>query len=178
WPPARPRNRGCGPRRAPRWRRSSASWRSSTCRSSPRPSRSCAGIRPWGCDSLAGRGENMPGLSPIKILGNLKFLSAGLKLASQKGSGEAKSWRESSFRDRDPKPGEMAAFPKTIPPWFMPRKPGYEPHQKSCDEVGKNFKDLHDTMIDAVQFSHNMWKLQAKFKDLKIMAVAGTGTPE
>jgi hypothetical protein len=32
-------------------------------------------------------------------------------------------------------------------------------------------------MIDAVQFSHNMWKLQAKFKDLKVMAVCAIGTP-
>jgi hypothetical protein len=32
-------------------------------------------------------------------------------------------------------------------------------------------------MIDAVQYSHNMWKLQAKFKDLKVMSVSAIGAP-
>ena len=119
----------------------------------------------------------MPGLNPIKILGNVKFMSNQLKLPTQKASGDAKKWDEKYFRDRDPKAGEMSGVPKTIPPWFMPRKPGYEPHQKSCDEIGSNIKELHDTMIDAVVFSHNLWKLQAKFKDLKVMAVSAIGTP-
>src|SRR5467141_2837846 len=45
WPPGKPRRRACGLRRARRWRRSSASWRSWTCPSSPRPSRSCGATR-------------------------------------------------------------------------------------------------------------------------------------
>ena len=32
-------------------------------------------------------------------------------------------------------------------------------------------------MIDAVQFAHQMWKLQAKFQDLQIMAVSAIGSP-
>jgi hypothetical protein len=32
-------------------------------------------------------------------------------------------------------------------------------------------------MVDAVGFSHNLWKLQAKFKDLKINALTALGTP-
>jgi len=43
--------------------------------------------------------------------------------------------------------------------------------------IGKAFKDFHDAMIDAVQFAHQMWKLQAKFQNLKIMAIAAIGTP-
>ena len=35
----------------------------------------------------------MPGLSPIKILGNVKFMSANLKLPAQKASGGAKAKR-------------------------------------------------------------------------------------
>ena len=119
----------------------------------------------------------MPPLNPIKILGNLKFMSAGLKLPTQKASDDAKGWSEKYFKDRDPEKGEMTGAPTVIPPWFQPQKPGYKPHQKSCDEVGKNFQDFHDAMIDAVQYSHNMWKLQAKFKDLQIMAVSAIGSP-
>ena len=119
----------------------------------------------------------MPGLSPIKPLGNLKFFANQLKLPTQKASGSAKGWSEKYFRDRDPEPGEMAAVPQVIPPWFVPQKPGYKPHQKTCDEQGKAFKDFHDAMIDAVQFAHQMWKLQAKFQNLQIMAVSAIGTP-
>jgi hypothetical protein len=119
----------------------------------------------------------MPGLSPIKILGNLKFMSNSLKLPAQKASGDAKGWGEKYFRDRDPESGEMTGVPQVIPPWFLPQKPGYKYHQKTCDEVGKGFKDFHDAMIDAVQFGHQMWKLQAKFQNLTIMAVSAIGSP-
>ncbi|HZR09857.1 MAG TPA: hypothetical protein VFA79_14850 [Myxococcales bacterium] len=119
----------------------------------------------------------MPGLSPIKVLGNLKFLSAGLKLPTEKASGDAKGWGEKFFRDRDREAGEMTATPQVVPPWFMPQKPGYKPHQKTCDEQGKAFKEFHDAMIDAVQFAHQMWKLQAKFQGLQVMAVSAIGSP-
>jgi hypothetical protein len=69
------------------------------------------------------------------------------------------------------------AIPKLTPPWFFPAQPANKYYQKSCDEVGKAFKELHDTMIDAVVFSHNMWKLQAKFQNLQVMAVSAIGTP-
>ena len=119
----------------------------------------------------------MPGLSPIKILGNLKFFSQGLKLPTEKASGDAKGWSEKFFRDRDREAGEMTGVPQLVPPWFMPQKPGYKPHQKTCDEQGKAFKDFHDAMIDAVEFAHKMWKLQAKFQDLQVMAVSAIGSP-
>jgi hypothetical protein len=117
----------------------------------------------------------MPGLSCIKILGNLKFLSHNLTLPSKKAASPAKEWSNAYFKDRDKK--EMTGSPKLVPPWFIPQRAGYLHHHKSCDDVGKGFKDFHDAMCDAVQFSHNMWKLQAKFKDLKVMAVAAIGAP-
>jgi hypothetical protein len=117
----------------------------------------------------------MPGLSPIKILGNVKFLSNQLKLPTEKAKSGKAGFADKYFKDRDAP--DLGAAPQTIPPWFLPQKFGYKYHQKSCDEVGKAFKDFHDAMIDAVQYSHNMWKLQAKFKDLKIMAVCAIGTP-
>ena len=118
----------------------------------------------------------MPGLSPIKILGNLKFFSASLKLPTQGKADPAKeAWASKYHKDRDK--ADMGGAPEVIPPWFMPREAGFKPHQKSCDKIGQNFKDFHDAMIDAVQYSHNMWKLQAKFKDLQVMAVCAIGSP-
>ena len=61
----------------------------------------------------------MPGLSPIKILGNVKFMSNNLKLPTQKASGGAKGWAEKFFKDRDQEPGEMSGVPQTIPPLFF-----------------------------------------------------------
>ena len=117
----------------------------------------------------------MPGLSPIKILGNLKFFSASLKLPTQGKADPAKeAWASKYHKDRDK--ADMGGAPEVIPPWFMPQKPGYKPHQESCDKIGTNFKDFHDAMLDAVQYSHNMWKLQAKFKDLTITVEQGGQT--
>ncbi|MCA9566162.1 MAG: hypothetical protein KC561_21850, partial [Myxococcales bacterium] len=38
-------------------------------------------------------------------------------------------------------------------------------------------QDFHNAAIDAVKFAHDMWRLQAGFKDLKVMAVSAIGTP-
>jgi hypothetical protein len=116
----------------------------------------------------------MPGLQMIKIAGGAKFLSHGLKLPAnwENPSGDPAADHYSKCL----KPEEKIAVPSLIPPWFMPANMN-KVHQKSCDEIGKNFKDFHDTMLDAIGFAHNMWKLQAKFKDLKIMAVSAIGAP-
>ncbi len=116
----------------------------------------------------------MPPWTMIKPAGHAVFLSHGLKLPAK--------WKDPSG---DPgakhygdclKPEEKAAIPKLIPPMFMPSNPN-KVHQTSCDEVGKNFKDFHDSMLDAIGFAHNMWKLKAQFKDLKIMSVSAIGAP-
>jgi len=116
----------------------------------------------------------MPGLQFIKILGNLKFFAAGLQLPidwqAPSGDPGGKQYGDSI------KPSEKVAVPQLIPPWFMPPEPN-KYFQDSCDKVGKDFKDLHDTMIDAVGFSHNLWKLQAKFQNLQVMAVSAIGSP-
>jgi hypothetical protein len=116
----------------------------------------------------------MPGLQFIKILGNLKFLAASHKLPvdwqAPSGDPGAKQYGDAL------KPSEKIAIPQLIPPWFMPAEP-QKYFQDSCDKIGKDFKSLHDDMIDAVGFAHNMWKLQAKFQNLQIMAVSAIGTP-
>ena len=58
----------------------------------------------------------------------------------------------------------------------MPQEP-QKYFQDSCDKIGKEFKDFHDAMLDAVGFAHNMWKLQAKFQNLQVMAVSAIGSP-
>ena len=113
----------------------------------------------------------MPGLTFIKILGNLKFFTHGLKLGTE--------WK-SSFSIKDEAQfhsGDRQAIPQLIPPWFMPSEIPNKYHQETCDKIGKEYKEFHDTMLDAIGFAHNMWKLQAKFKDLKVNALTALGTP-
>jgi hypothetical protein len=116
----------------------------------------------------------MPPLNPIKILGNVVFLGKNLKLPvdwnAPSGDPAGKQYGDSI------KPSEKVAAPQLIPPWFMPKEPN-KYFQDSCDKVGKDFKDLHDTMIDAVKTAHTMWKLMAKFQNLQIMAVSAIGSP-
>jgi hypothetical protein len=119
----------------------------------------------------------MPGLQPIKILGNLLFLSKAYKLPvdfSRPHSGYQADHYGDAFAFR---PEDMIGIPKLIPPWFLPAEMPNRYYQETCDEIGQNFKDFHDAMIDAVVFAHNMWKLQAKFQDLKIMAISAIGMP-
>ncbi len=117
----------------------------------------------------------MPPLSFIKILGNVLFFAKGLKLPTsfQKPSGDPKGKQYSDAW----KPADRIAIPQLIPPWFMAAEIPNKAYQKSADTIGQNFKDLHDSLIDAVGFAHNMWKLQAMFSGLQIMAVSAIGQP-
>jgi hypothetical protein len=118
----------------------------------------------------------MPGISPIKILGNLIFFSKSYKLpiSFNKPSGDPKG---KQYGDAWKVPDDKIAIPSLIPPWFMPAEMPNKYYQDTCDKVGNDFKDLHDAMCDAVQYSHTMWKLQAKFQNLQIMSVSAIGSP-
>jgi len=116
----------------------------------------------------------MPGLQFIKILGNLKFFSHSYKLPV---GWQAPSGKDGSKQYGDAlKPDEKAAMPQLVPPWFMPAEP-QKYFQDSCDKIGKEFKDFHDAILDAIGYAHNMWKLQAKFQNLQVMAVSAIGSP-
>jgi len=72
----------------------------------------------------------------------------------------------------------MMGIPTHLPiPFFQQQKPGYKYHVKTTDKIGKDFQDFHDAMLDAVGYAHSMWKLKAKFKDLKVAAVSAIGSP-
>lgn len=116
----------------------------------------------------------MPGLSCIKILGHLKFASYGLKLPVD--------WKQPSGDPDAPQYGdsipasEKVAVPTVIPPFFTPHN-AHKYHQDSCNKIGQAMKDFHDKAVDGVMFAHNMWKLQAGFQNLKVMAVCAIGSP-
>jgi hypothetical protein len=117
----------------------------------------------------------MPSLITIPILGNVLFLAKGFKLPvghSKPGGGDEGKQYDKAFKAAD-----KIAIPKTIPPWFMPAEIPNKYYQDACDETGKAFKEMHDGMINAVKFAHDLWKLLAKFKDLQIMSLSAIGSP-
>ena len=118
----------------------------------------------------------MPPLMPIKPLGAATFLSHGLKLPT------SATWKQPSgdphagqYRD-SLKPSQRIGVPSLIPPWFMPQNSN-KLFQGACDDVGGAFKEVHDTMIDAVKFAHNLWRLEASITGLNIMGPVAVGPP-
>ena len=118
----------------------------------------------------------MPPISPTKAIGAAKFLSHGLKLPTSatwqqpQGDPGAPQYRDAL------KPEMRVGAPQLIPPWFRPQN-NNKLFQGACDDIGGMFKDLHDTMIDAVQYAHDMWRLQAKFFGLVVMGPTVVGVP-
>lgn len=117
----------------------------------------------------------MPPLTLIKPAGGAVFFAAGLKLPSQfkppQGDPAQDHYRQAW------KPADKIAIPKLIPPWFTPAESGNKYYQDACDQIGNDFKKFHDTMLDAVSYAHNMWRLQAKFQNITVMAISAIGMP-
>ena len=117
----------------------------------------------------------MPPLTLIKPAGGVVFFGHGLKLPSQfkppQGDPGQDHYRQAW------KPADKIAIPKLIPPWFTPAETGNKYYQDACDQIGNDFKKFHDAMLDAVGYAHNLWRLQAKFQNVIVMAVSAIGTP-
>ena len=111
----------------------------------------------------------MPSLVLIKIVGNMIFFAEGKELPT-------KEWKEKYYKDRKQVSSDQGNAPKTIPPWFKAPHATYKYQQDPVDKIGKDFKEFHDTMLDAVKDAHDMWRLKAQFKDLKINALTALGS--
>lgn len=116
----------------------------------------------------------MPPIMPVKSLGQVVFLAYGHKLPVQfqRPSGDTAT----DHYGKAFKPEEKSATPQLIPPWFLPAEPN-KYYQQACDEIGQFYKDFHDAMIDAVAYAHDLWRMQAKFQNIIITAIAAIGTP-
>ena len=115
----------------------------------------------------------MPQLQLNKLLGALRFQSKNIELPSQYEL-VPQPERESYVASLSPQ--DRVAIPRLIPAWYKPALP-IAPHQLMCDHAGQSFKDLHDTMCDAIAYAHNMWRLQAKFTPMPIAGPAVAGPP-
>ncbi len=117
----------------------------------------------------------MPPLTLIKPAGQVVFLSHGLKLPSQFKPAQGNTAQDHYKKAWGPE--NKNAIPQLNPPWFLPAESPNKCYQDSCDRIGNDFKKMHDTMLDAVGYAHNMWRLQAKFQNIQVMAVSAIGAP-
>ena len=111
------------------------------------------------------------------ILGYLVFMGKAFKMPT-KADYKAPPDMQQYLFDSMPAADHIAVPTHMMPgPWFTPQTPANKHYQKSCDDIGKKWNEFVDKMLEAIDFSHNMWKLQAKIKDLKVMAVCAIGAP-
>jgi hypothetical protein len=117
-------------------------------------------------------------MSCIKILGYAKFSSHSLKLGTKKAGKGAKEGHSDKYEKDRSKDNDPKVTPQPIPAMFFTPQVASNPyHLDSCNKIGKNFQDFHDAMLDAIEFAHGQWKLQAKLDGLQVMAVSAIGSP-
>ncbi len=117
----------------------------------------------------------MPGLQPsmMKQLAKLAFKAHAIQLPvnwKQPSADPDKKQYPDAF-----KPSERATVPDPSK-LFLPATVN-KYHTDSVKTVSGNFEKYIDGITAAICSGIDMWRLQAKFKDLKIMAVSAIGAP-
>lgn len=115
----------------------------------------------------------MPSMSPINILADLYFVGQNKKLPVdwEQPTGDPAADHYGQAFDAS----EKTAIPEPLCYFWCATTNKF--HVDSCKDVGKQFKDFCHAAIDATKTAFDMWRLQAKFKDLKVMSVSAIGTP-
>jgi hypothetical protein len=73
------------------------------------------------------------------------------------------------------KPSELVAPPDPARIFFPATPNKY--HVDAVSRVSKEFEQYIDGVCDAIAFAHSTWKAQARFSNLKVMAVSAIGPP-
>ncbi len=115
----------------------------------------------------------MPSISPISILCDLKFVSCNKKLPVdwEQPTGDPAG----DHYAQGHQPAERTAVPEPLCYFWCASTTKF--HVETCKDVGKLFKDFAHEALDKTKAAFDMWRLQAKFKDLKVMSVCAIGTP-
>ncbi len=116
----------------------------------------------------------MPPLQVFKPAGAGIFFGHGLKLPVNLKPPPDQAQYKDAWKDYK---DNTSTGPQLIPPWFTPAEATNKDYQDTCDQRGSDFKKFHDAMLDAVVYSHTMWKVQAKFQNIKINAIVALGMP-
>ena len=123
----------------------------------------------------------MPPLNILPILADLYFVGQNKKLPVDWQQPQGKESGDGSATDKSQNysdgftMAEKMGIPVPLCYFWAASTNKY--HVDTCKEIGGKFKDFVHNMLDAIKFAVDMWRLQAKFKDLKVMSVSAIGTP-
>ena len=116
----------------------------------------------------------MPGIQPamLKQLSKSAFKAHGIALAVnwQQPQGEAGKQYPDAFA-----PSERAVAPDPSK-LFVPASVN-KYHVDTVSTISTKFEAFIDGVCDAFCNAHNMWKMQAKFGSIQVMAVSAIGSP-
>ena len=116
----------------------------------------------------------MPSLAvPMNPLADVTFIGMGKKLpvdwSQPTGDPAADHYSKATSAS------EKVAVPEPMC-YFMPHSTN-KYHVDSCKKIGKVWKDFVHTALDQTKNAVDMWRMQAKFKDVKVMSTCAIGTP-
>ena len=117
----------------------------------------------------------MPSLSPITILGDLAFIAKGKKLPVDWSQPQDTDCDGNTQYNAATSASDKAGVPTPMCYFFSASTNKY--HTETAKKIGGQFKDFVHEAIDKTKMAVDMWRLQAKFKDLKVMSVSAIGTP-
>ncbi len=88
-------------------------------------------------------------------------------------------WKQPGDQFKDAfKPDELSIPPNPPAPPFLFRETTVNKyHVDTAKTIGEQYAKYIDEVCAAIGYAHNMWKLQAKFKNIQIMAVCAIGPP-
>ncbi|MCC6623737.1 MAG: hypothetical protein IT385_20935 [Deltaproteobacteria bacterium] len=118
----------------------------------------------------------MPGFTlPLKILAKGWFVTKMKKLPIEwkQPSGKPAS---DQFNQAFDKPDHMAGGPPAPRQYFW-NASTLKMNADTAKTISDEFQKFMDTAIDKTVQAIDMWRVQAKIKDLKVMAVCAIGTP-
>ncbi|MDP6943300.1 MAG: hypothetical protein QF464_04050 [Myxococcota bacterium] len=117
----------------------------------------------------------MPSLSPITILGDLSFIGQGKKIPVDWSQPQDTDCDGNTQYNAATSDSEKMGVPTPMCYFFAASTNKY--HTEAAKEIGGQFKDFVHEAIDKTKMAVDMWRLQAKFKDLKVMSVCAIGMP-
>ena len=115
----------------------------------------------------------MPSISPINILGDMVFISKAKKLPVDWSQPQDKDCDGNTQYNAATSASEKMGIPTPMCYFFAASTNKY--HTETAKKIGGQWKDFVHEAIDKTKMAVDMWRLQAKFKDLKVMSVSAIG---
>ncbi len=113
-------------------------------------------------------------LCDVTFVAQMKKMPRGNDFENQHGIQDQDCNGGDMYIDHVPQPDHMG-IPEPL--CYFWAQSTLKNHVDAAKDVGKLFKDFAHAMLDGFKTAVDMWRLQAKIQNLKVMAVSAIGTP-